>query len=283
MAATGNYTIYAIKVDDVVIGRITDQGFGEGMQAAIASPSGSTFATHASVATLDPNATFTTQDVKTALGVVPIIGGMPITATEKVTLYLQQYTQGGTREASGCITMECELGVIVCRSVSAQTGGGIAAATFEIVPLSADGSTSPWTKATAVALSAAAATPATPFTLGGSTGMQSASIDTGITLMKDTGDDAVYPTRVAIESQIPVVSVEQRDQADIGSSALAAIVLTDMAAGGTRGSSPITFTVNLALARVETMSGSTGPQSMAIRIICLYNGTNDPLVVTGIS
>ncbi len=276
----GNFTLCAAKIGSLVIGKLTELSVSEEIQAMLAATGGDVYTRQASVGQIKPRGAFASQDLKGVLTAVSLCGGVAVTSEEKVVLYYQQYEDGAGRTAAGCITFTCEKGLVIVRRVDGQQGAA-ATVSAEIFPVSADGQTSPWVKATGVAIPTVTHNP--PYTVAGSTGVQSISIDTGIEVMEDSGDDDVYPTRLAIESQTPTIEIEQRDDADLGATATNSVSFVDAAPGGTRGTSQITFTVNEGLKWTPSTSGSAGPKSSKLQITAVFDGTNAPVVVAGLS
>jgi hypothetical protein len=131
-------------------------------------------------------------------------------------LYLQQLAEGATRTAGSThMRMRVSEGILVPRAINASQGG-IATMGLELLP-TWDGTRDP------IVLSTSAALVGTPsvgeaFTVGPAiingaqiAGVESLTVDPGITVMPLGGDGGVWPTFICIQSRQPSIRVNVID------------------------------------------------------------------------
>lgn len=279
MAGSGRFTVSAVKISTTIIPQIQNSSVSEGLQALLARGSGAPYETFGADGRYTPSITFTTQAIKTALGLCGLLGTS--LAASNAVVYFQQYDSNATRTASGCKTFTLADGMLLWRGVSAPDGQ-IATASFELIPNAADGVTSPFTEAAGVAIPAdhadelwMASTPAAA---------ASWAIDTGIAERLFYATGKPWPTDMALETIVPIVSADILTTLPLGKdTSLSSVSLVDVTDAGGRGSSPITFTINKAMSRVEQVGGGAGEVTHGVRIRCQYDKTNAPLVITGLA
>ena len=271
------YTLCAVKIGLVTIGQITDASYSDDVSRLLARDSASGQIRASSVDLQDVRIRFTTEAIYTALGEIGLAGVN--LATVNAVAYFAKRTPGGGLNANGCVTITLAKGCGLWRGLSA--GDGLASVSFELIGASSDGVTHPAVLATGVALPVVTtkemyviATPATAQSLG---------IDTGIREVPQRDGQQPFFVDVAYEPAAPVVTYSQTDMAaalgivtDIGS-----VSLVDATEGGLRGSSPITFTFNQVDGAAESIGGD--PTVTGYRLRPTYDGTNAPIVITGLA
>ena len=279
MAGTGRYTIGAVKLGTTVIPQIISSNVDEGLQAILAGGSGGVYNTFSADGRYAPRVRFSTRAVKTALGLCGLLGTSM--AVSNGVVYFQQYDSVGTRTAAGCKTFTFAKGLCLWRGISAPDGGP-ASAEFELVPVSADGTADTHTEAPSIAIPDDHADElwmaSTPAGAGGW------NIDTGIAERLFYATGKPYPTDIAIEAIAPVCNVELLTSLILGKDeTLGSVSLVDASDAGGRGSSPITFTFNKVMSRVGSVSGGAGEAVHGVQIRCLYDKTNEPIAITGLT
>lgn len=275
------YTLGAVKIGNSVIKQILDARVDQGLQVLLARGSGALFNTFAAVGRYAPLIAFTSAAPKGALTACGL-AGVKLTAAVKGILYFQQTTELG-RVTAGCKTITISKGVAVWRSLNAPHLGQ-AAGVWEIYAASADGTASPYAEDSAQTMPD---DEADELYVGGDASgsdlIQGWSLQTGIVVNQDYGDGKPWPQNVWIGECGPLTAdVEMLKMQDLGDKAMATLKLLDNTQGGARGSSPITFTFNQELSHVNEIGGG-GPLISRVRVTAIHDGTNLPVVVTGIS
>ncbi len=280
------YKIGCVVVDpggagEGVIGQITNQAWSEGFERSLAGHSGGVWNDFATAAgRLAPSITFETRDIKTALGECGLTG-RSLSADAGIALYLQQYSSEGMVVANGCKKVVIAAGMMLWRGINAPHGP-FATATFEIIPISADGLATPFSFTDSQTLPAEGQA-AEAYVCGGSGDLiQSWTLDTGLAVSLEYGDGKPWAQDVSLDAGQPRVDIELQNIADLGDTSIGSVVLTDCTAGGFRGSSPITFTFNHDSSRIDSIAGG-GQVSNTISVLPLFDGTNLPIVISGLS
>ena len=276
MSVAELYTIKALKIGDDVIGQITDQSVTDDISELLTGDSGDIYNRDVSIARQDTRFRVTTEAVKAALAAVGLTG-VAITAEAPVVVYFQPYAAGGTRTTTACVAFKFEKGVVLLRSVNANAGS-LASVELEVIGVSSDGENAPAEKLTAQ--TAPATTTAEMYVASGS-GVQSWSLDTGIDaqLIGDTGE--TWNTHVSIERIQPRVTLQKTAMGALGVTAIASVTLVNRLSGGLNGTSPITFTFNQEMSTVRNIGGR--PAITEYNITPTYDGTNAPIVITGLT
>lgn len=277
MPVTNQFRLCAIKIGNTFIGQITSQDVSDDITAFLARDSASIYNRAAAVDLEDVRARVTTQAIKTALGAVGLAGVS--CAVSNAVLYFAKYTDGGAIDANGCVTMTIAKGLILWRSLSCSIGS-LATMDIEVVGCSSDGVTSPVVVATGVALPTI--TTAEMYTLGSPAAIQNLSVDTGIQVLQRRGDKDAFYTLAAIEGCQPTVTYSLAAMGTLGAvTNLNTVTLQDVSLGGYRGSSPITLTFNQSFGNASRIGGS--PTQTDYKLTPTWNGTNAPIVVSGLS
>ncbi|MGD8237839.1 MAG: hypothetical protein PVH68_04765 [Armatimonadota bacterium] len=276
------YTVGGVRVggaDGTLITQITNSNVDEGLATMLARGSGGIYDTFVSLGQLNPRISFTSRDIKTGLNVCGL-APVKLTAADPAEVWLQQYESGGGRVSAGSKLLTISNGLLVWRGIDAPDGAP-ASSTWEIIPWSSDGSTDPlsWTDSETMPTDEAGAL----WTVSGDALYQSWSIDTGISAQPFHGDGLPWPQDVSIERIQPVCTIDMLSINNTGSYTVASVALQDCTEGGARGANPITFTFNEKLDRVERIGGGGGALTAGVRVVCTYDGTNLPIVITGLT
>jgi len=271
------WKLCAVKIGTTTIGQIVEEEITDDLTELLAMDPASGYARAASVDLIDTRIRFTTEAVKTALGEIGLAGIS--LATSNAVAYFAKYDSGGGLGANACATFTLAKGIGLWRSMRAEKGS-LANVSFELIGVSADGSTHPAEKATGVALPTI--TTEEMYDVAGSTGIQGIDLDTGIQETLIRGDDDIYYTDSAIGPCVPRCRYRQNTMGALGAvTNLSSVAIQDCTAGGGRGTSPITFTFNEMMGGPQRIGGN--PTETEYLIIAAYDGTNAPIVITGLS
>jgi hypothetical protein len=271
------WTLCALKIGATVIGQVVEQEAPDDIQDILGADSGEVYPRGSSIALEDPRFRVTTQAVKTALATVGLTG-VALSAEAPAQLFFQKHAQGGTRTAAACHAIQLTAGVAFWSSLDADQNG--AAVDLEVIGTTPDGTNAPQTVLDDQAIPTFAA-PELYVAGGSAAGVQSIRIDTGIAPVALQGDGEAWNSIVSIDRIVPRVVVRQTKWVDLGPTTLASVALTDCAQGGYRGSSPITFTFNQIQAVARRVGGR--PSLIEIEGLATYNGTNAPILITGLT
>lgn len=303
MADIEPYVLYAVQVSTtaqagtaVYIDQITNYNISTGLREIVEAADGSVDATFAAVMGADPVLTFTTSDLKALLDLATG-DGLHITSDEVddpgVTLWLQALDEGGTRKSgANHIKVVIGNGILVPRIISATHDGGPATATFDVLPISSDGSTTP------VAVTGSVALEGTPtvsalWTLGTCKVRNSdlpavdLTIDYGIDARREGADGLPYATYSYIMSRRPTITFTSPNVgafatygiAGLAVSATTVVYFRKMSEGGTRVAvateEHISCTVAQGDISIRTISGAHGQRlGAAMQITPTYNDSN---------
>lgn len=276
------YTLCALKIGAVVIGQITDQEVSVAVEEFLAADSGAIYSLDAAVNAEDYRIRATTQQVKTALGIFG--AGMTVielTAQAPAILYFHQFANKGTRTAAACIAYKVELGFAVVQSVRGKAGPpplNLADMDIEIFAVS-DGTNCPLTLLTAQAIPTF--TTAEMY-VGSGTGIKEWELDVGNQIHMSGDGGLAWHTLCVLRRQQPQIRVLKSTPGELGSAAteIGAVTLLDVPSGGIRGETPITFTFNQKQTTARRVGGD--PADYELVITPTYDGTNTPIIVTGI-
>lgn len=274
MAITVKYELCAVQIGTVVIGQLTEQAVNINVSKVVPVDSASIYARAAASEFEEQRISFTTNAIKTALGEVALTGKL-IDGSANFTAYFKKISHGANIAAAGCIKIVYASGMVFWKTMEAPKRG-LATCGFEFIAASADGTTAPHTLTTDQAMPVV--TTEEMYVCGGA-GVESWSIDTGIEELVEGDAAADYPTLVALQKCLPTVQATKFDSTGGPQFAtLGSVVATDLTAGARRGSSPITLTFN------EELSPATSIDGMAqFEGTLLYDGTNAPIVLTGLT
>ena len=277
MPVANKYRLAAVKIGTVVIGQITDESYSPAAALMMADNSATGQEIIAGVDLTDVRAAFSTTAVKTALATLGL-AAIDLAAAAAV-LYFAKYTAGGAVGSATYATVTIAKGIAYVTSIAASLGQP-ASVSVAIVGASADGTTAPHVVASGVA--APTMTAGELYTLGEPAAITSLSIDSGIAAIVDRADLDVFNTFVAAEPARPRIRYTTADlEDDEISTAVDEFTLANVPQGGTRGIAPITFSLNQSLAHVTTVGGS--PFGSEIEVVPTFDGTNAPIVITGVA
>lgn len=279
---------------------VESYNFSPALQEAILAAGGQVDQTYVATMHAGPMLSLTVNDIATALAMIGI-SGMPISATSTATAAAFFFTQGdfgGTRKTStNHRKVTFNEGIVVPKSISWSQKQH---ATMQLEMYGTyDGTNAPAVYASGVAL------PHTPSVdelfVGGLvkingtslTGVQSVSIDFGLSVERLSGDGDVYDTFVVISDRKPRISITTKDITALSTYTLTGtplsgstkVFLQKMTEGGDRVSAAtathISFTINSGEIIADPFSGSSRESGGGgITIVPTYDGTNAVLVVS---
>ena len=208
---------------------------------------------------------------------------------------------GGLRGGAAThIKITAATGIIIPTQVRAAQAAE-ATIGYRALPTSADGVASPIAILADQSLEAGQGVVSEIYTLGPVSingteleGVDDITIDFGITVTdKKSGSGAVYPTFIGIMSRQPSFTVRTFDLDAFATWGLdgvaqgetdSTVQLLDQLAGGVRGTSPITFTIDAGMIHCESIDGTHGQQSSgSVRITPVWDGVADIIVISGLT
>lgn len=218
MAVSQAYTVSLVVLKhattDVTIGQLDSSAVNPNITNALLAGAGLVDATFATVQEGRPVVSITTAALKTVMDVCGI-SGTAIGANETYTdveVYLQKVAERGARvSGANHIKMTINEGLLIPRTINGTQGGGPATISLELF-CTYDGTNDPIAYTSGQSLpsvaSASEAYVAGPVTVNGTMadGVQSSTVDFGITEWSLAGDGDVYPTFVAIGDRRPRIS-----------------------------------------------------------------------------
>jgi hypothetical protein len=297
--------IYGVKIGSTLIGGITAHRIDPGLEMIGEAASDAVHASIVSLAGGAPSITCSTKSVLVALDAGIDLGGVDLAASSAI-LYAQKRLQGGTRAGTlAHRSFTAAVGLIIPRTLSVDHQGD-AVLSFDVIPVSADGSTVGIALAETVTLPTGADEDDRftigPITLGAVTidQVKSWSLDYGVNALVEGGDSDLYPTHVSISNEHPVLTIRSsktehwKESGAIPSGGLActhansSIYLRKRASSGSYiadgTTSHIKFTVD-GLAVITDLDGTTGQrQDVGIRVRLRNDGSNAPIVTsTGVA
>jgi len=250
------------------------------------------------VATLfaDKRLTFSTTDIKALLDVAGINGKKLVTPDDFLSIFWQQYDQGGTiKSGSNHLKVLINEGLLLPRNISVSQGAE-ASIDAEAIP-TFDGTNDPLVVSDGQAL-VARVNASQLWTLGKATinsvdiEIQSLTIDFGIQEVARGGDGDVFNTFVAIDKREPTITFDSFDTSKLtsfvhqGSDPGGTFVcyLRKLAAGGTRvadgTAEHIKFTVNdYQIAPENTNAAKDGQTTTSYTVKPVFDGSNNIIVI----
>jgi len=290
------YTLSAVKNDATLIKGIQNHSINPGLQQLISSGSGAVDPSFVSSGQIQPELTFDTTAIKTALG---NLGGISGEALANYTFFFQKMLTDGKRGgALSHIKAVAAAGIIVPTRITAAQGGE-ATIGYRVVPRSADGSAAPLAFTGSQSLIEGQDKVDEVYTMGpveingaALDGVADWSLDFGINLEIITESGHVYPTFTGIQTRAPsftirTFDVEKFQGWGLGGAAQnetdSTVKLLDQVEGNARGTSPITFSIDAGMAHFEPIDGPHGQRlGGSVRITPVYDGVSDILVVSGL-
>jgi len=298
MAATSSvHTLYQVIVGADVYDQITTSTLNHNFEEILLSGDGAVDPTFVAVMAQKPVLSFSTTAVKTALGYSALSGDS--WTAGGASFYFRKVTEGGTRplySAVEHISIVPDEGMIIPRRISASQGQ-VASIDYDVVIASTDGLiplavTASQTVPVDTAVGEAYTVGAIAINGTAIKGVQSVTIDFGITELVQAGDGATWPTFVAIMERKPFITFTTPDldlyptwtaagaaQTDTDST----VTLTALTEGAATRGTPITFTIDESIIRYDTIGGGHGePQMATCRISPTFDGTAAIIAITGI-
>jgi len=292
-----SYVISAYKHSATLIKGIQDSRLNPNLEQMIVGGSGAPSPAFVGVGQIRPELNLVTTEIKTALA---NCGGITGAALSSDAFYFQKMLEAGLRAGTlAHIKVTAATGMIIPVSINAVQGRP-ATLNYLVIMTSADGSASPIVIAGSQSLEAGQDVTDEVYTMGPISingtaleGLTSWTLNFGNVPWVNTADGHVYPTEVGIRGQAPTIIARSRDveafetwdiagvaQSDTDST----IILHDQLAGGVRGSSPITFSVDAGMAHFQDL-GAAHPQMVegGVLITPVYDGTDAILAVTGLT
>jgi len=294
MAVSRAFTLYAANINTVLIDQIESFNYDAGLQKLMLRVDGSVDPTYIAIGNQSPRISLTTSKIATALGLCSI-GGLAMTAG---TFFFQQIASGGTRATGSSHTkLAATTGFVIPRRLSAQLNQP-ATIEYDVICLSNAGAA----PITATKSQALAGTPdadecyvAGKVAINGTalSGVQSISIDFGITEIVMSGDGDVYPSFAAVMSRQPRITIEVPDtdlladfgtEGDVQGATDSIVYLRKVSEGGTRVADEteehISLTIDDGHVSVDSANASTDqPATASVMIDPVFDGTNDILVI----
>ncbi|AQT69966.1 hypothetical protein STSP2_03166 [Anaerohalosphaera lusitana] len=298
------HTLAGVKYDTTLIKGITAQTFSQQLVELLEGGNGSVDNGFSAVAGADPQLTFTTTAIKTALATLGDIDGKAIAASNFV-MWFQAVTNGGTREgATSHIKGTAVQGLIIPQTLTLPHRGK-ATLQYLCIFVSSDGSTAPIAFTGSQSLDTGEGAADELYTLGACEingtaveAVQQAVIDFGITPWTEGGSGDKYRSFAAIGTRQPTITLETsqignitsdnwgilgaaQDETEGSESVINAAALTN---GGTLAGTNVSFTVNRGRIQLEPISGSSGQRlGTSIKITPIYDGSNDVIAVGGLA
>jgi hypothetical protein len=298
------YAVHAntktLGASDVLLDQVQNVEISTGIAQAILASDGQVDPTYVSVLSQAPSLSFESTAAATILGSCGI-SGMIIDADVTypgLIAWFQKMAEGGVRAAgSSHLKLTMKEGLLVPRTIQASQGG-VATISLEAA-LTYDGTNDPIIIADSQAL---AGTPATaeaftigPASINGATleGIQSLTIDPGISLTVLSGDGQVWPTYAAIQARQPSIRLTSTDVSALSTFGLSGaaqgasdsvVWLRKMSEGAGRVADNVAehigFTIDEGMITVQSASASQGGPAMAeVLITPTYDGTAAIIVV----
>ncbi len=194
----------------LVVSGISNLAYSQGLNELIMGADGQVDPTFVTVGTQTPSLTMTSSAIATILTACGI-SGRAITNADTLTTYFQKSAEGGVRSGGSTnIKLIMSQGIIVPRTLTGSQGAN---ATIDLEAIATyDGSNNP-----VLITGSQAYTPSSGvsevFTLGPATvngaalnGVQSVTVDFGISLIVSGGDGQVWPTFVTIGTRQPSIT-----------------------------------------------------------------------------
>jgi len=292
-----NYVISAFKHSTTLIKGIQDSRLNPNLEQMIVGGSGAPSPSLVGVSQIRPELAIVTTEIKNALA---NCGGITGAALSSDVFYFQKLLEGGLRAGTlAHIKVTAATGMIIPVSINAVQGQP-ATLNYLVVMTSADGSASPIAILGSQSLETGQDVTDEVYTMGpieingtALEGITSWTLNFGNVPWVNIADGHVYPTEVGIRGQGPTIIARSRDVEafqtwDIAGLAQndtdSTIILHDQLAGGVRGSSPITFSVDAGMAHFQDL-GAAHPNTIegGVLITPVNDGTNDILAVTGLT
>ena len=275
-----------ITTPDITLGGITAYSLNPGLNTLIAAGGGVVDPTFSALMTAGTVFSFTSRDIGTLLAAAGIAGAEATT----VVAFLQNLAAYGTRGGASLHTkITIGKAFLVPRTLTA-TAGGEATISYDVIAISADGTTAPIAVLASQTLTegggTSAAFTAGPCSINGTAlTVASITVDFGLDVRPVIDDANVYPTSAYIANRRPTISISSPDMAALATITAAGVVqsatdsvvyFAQLEEGATRkaGSTHISLTVDDGRIEIGSLSGSDGePVGSEIVIKPISDGT----------
>ena len=283
------YTIHGFKIGNTLIGGTSQQGLTNNFTIRNEATSGRAYPVNVGITGVRPEVDITSTSIEDVLDVMNFEGAK-ISSTNKVTIYAQQFKDGGTRESSGHYQLESANGLCYIDSVSWRQGEN-AQITFKSVLIPDNSNNPPYT------MSSVSSLPALPaeddlwsvtgitFNEVALTGFTGVTINAGITLVYEEVEGNYFPTVVAIQEYKPTISIDGNFSTSLFK-ALTANVASGVVTFKKRDAGPAYTedTLQLGFYGLGRSSDGFNGSGNAIStskfdIDCCYDGTNHPIYI----
>ena len=251
-----NYIIDVFKVAAVVINGIVDSNFNSGMQLLTLHGGSQVDPGFVAVPRIEPGLDFTTTQVKTALAGLGGIAGLEISSSNGM-IFFSKTAAGGLR-AAGAVNGK---GTIVAGYIfPIRLSATLASCTisYQVVILSANGTTAPIAFVFNVALDAGSAPASEAYVLGvvsinGTAVDGSTEVEIAFGYNPSVIGGTQYPVGCGAATRNPQITIRSTDLSLFAAVGLAGVAqgvtdsvinLDDMTEGSIRGSTPITITLD---------------------------------------
>ena len=294
MAVTNVYDIHEVFHKTTRIDQISQSSIDPGVSMMLERADGVVDTVYAAVAKIAPRFTFSTSKVATVLTSLGING----TAIDtNFDMYFKKRTLGGTHAASGHVKCTLANGLIIPTSVSAGQDS-LATVTYNVIAVSADGTTSPINISTTTVPAGSATFAegfvAGPVTINGSaySGITGIEIDFGVETEELSADGEVYDTFTSLVGRQVNITVSSNnvllyDTIDAGVAqgvTASTFYLRKVQEDGTRVANAtaehLKFTVTDGYIRPDSVSVSSGSAAeFSFVMHCTWDGTNDAVQI----
>lgn len=293
------YDKFALTLNSTTIGGTTAQSFGLDPQVRGEPTSGALYPSIMTMVGQAPRGSLSTLNIAAALAVVTQFGYAANGAGVK--LYAYKHAADGTRAgASAHKSWTIGAGLVVPRRLGVSHGGD-ASLDLDIIARSTDGTTHPVVIGESVTMPSV--TDAERFTLGPVTiggvaldSVKSLELDFGLSVLVDAADGYLYPTFISVGQAAPRIVIRGVSPAwckDSGAIAMLGQAATHVntklyfrkrAANATFVADVTAEHVKITTAGLAYVSSvfnaGAGPGETEITIAPIYDGTNNPLIIT---
>ncbi len=206
------YTIHGFKIGSAVIGGTSSQGLTNNFTIRNEATSGRAYPANVGITGVRPEIDITSTSIEDVLNAMSFEGAK-ISSQNSVTIYAQQFKDGGTRETSGHYQLSSANGLCYIDSISWRQGDN-ATVSFKSVLIPDSSNNPPYTMAAASSLPALPAADdlwsvtGVTFNEVALTGFTGVTVNAGITLVYEEVEGNYFPTIVAIQEYKPTISID---------------------------------------------------------------------------
>ena len=308
MAVTAAHVLYAVQLDTILgaallLDGISSYSLAAGIRESLLNGDGSFRPKWTAVQQQAPTVEFTTTRIANALAGIGVNGAIidaDLIGADGLKMFFQKVTEGGTRAgATSHEKLTVKEGLIYPATLNA-TNDSDANIVYRAA-ITYDGTNDPIVFAGSQSLEG---TPTIdegfvcgPVTINGTTinGIQSITVDFGVTVKALFGDGQVWPTLVYVAQVRPKITVRTLDVSALRATLTldgvaqsvtdSAVYLRKMAEGGTRVADAtaqhIKFSIDDGMILPRTVRGDDGSEfALDFDIIPTYDGANETLVIS---